>query len=177
MNANQAAAYASAFESWGGNDALGAAIAALTSRESFFAAYDQLLPEYAASAIQFALASNDSAVGALANRLEAVRRSPEETGGLWVQEFGYFADRAGSAFGPGYRGQGIGVAAGFDRPFGPFYAVGVNFVGSASEVSEVDGVDDPMCGNYRAVRRLCRLAHVGRQFRRLCRSRFRQFRT
>lgn len=144
MNANQAAAYASAFESWGGNDALGAAIAALTSEESFFAAYDQLLPEYAASAIQFALASNDSAVGALANRLEAVRRSPEETGGLWVQEFGYFADRAGSSFGPGYRGQGIGVAVGFDRPAGPFYAVGVNFVGSASEVSEVDGVDDPM---------------------------------
>lgn len=144
MNANQAAAYETAFESWGANEDLGAAIAALTSQEDFFAAYDQLLPEYAASAIQFALASNDSAVGALANRLEAVRRSPEDTGGLWVQEFGYFADRAGSAFGPGYRGQGIGVAVGYDRPAGPFYAVGVNFVGSASEISEVDGVDDPM---------------------------------
>ncbi|MEA1942803.1 MAG: autotransporter outer membrane beta-barrel domain-containing protein [Pseudomonadota bacterium] len=144
MNGNQAAAYASAFETWGENEALGAAIASLTNQDDFFAAYDQLLPEYAASAIQFALASNDSAIGALANRLEAVRRSPEESGGLWVQEFGYFADRAGSAFGPGYRGQGIGVAVGYDRPAGPFYAVGVNFVGSASEISEVDGVDDPM---------------------------------
>jgi len=144
MNGNQAAAYSSAFESWADNDALGAAIASLTNQDEFFAAYDQLLPEYAASAIQFALASNDSAVGALANRLEAVRRSPEESGGLWVQEFGYFADRAGSAFGPGYRGQGLGVAVGYDRPAGPFYAVGVNFVGSASEISEVDGVDDPM---------------------------------
>jgi len=144
MNANQAAAYASAFESWGENGALGAAIASLTNQNAFFDAYDQLLPEYAASAIQFAMASNDSAIGALANRLEAVRRSPEDTGGLWVQEFGYFADRAGTAFGPGYRGQGIGVAVGFDRPAGPFYAVGVNFVGAASEVSEVEGVDDPM---------------------------------
>ncbi|MEP3073913.1 MAG: hypothetical protein ABJQ26_14070, partial [Maricaulis sp.] len=144
MNANQAAAYASAFESWAENGALGAAIASLTNQNAFFDAYDQLLPEYAASAIQFAMASNDSAIGALANRLEAVRRSPEDTGGLWVQEFGYFADRAGTAFGPGYRGQGLGVAVGFDRPVGPFYAVGVNFVGAASEVSEVEGVDDPM---------------------------------
>lgn len=144
MNTNQAAAYGAAFESWGANEELGAAIASLTNEDDFFSAYDQLLPEYAASAIQFALASNDSAVGALANRLEAVRRSPEETGGLWLQEFGYFADRAGSAFGPGYRGQGIGVAVGYDRPAGPFYAVGVNFVGAASEISEVDGVDDPM---------------------------------
>lgn len=144
MNANQGAAYAAALEGWQGNEALGQAIASLLTQDEFFAAYDQLLPEYAASAIQFALAANDSSVGALANRLEAVRRSPDETGGLWIQEFGYFADRAGTAFGPGYRGHGIGVAVGFDRPIGPFYAAGLNFVGAASEVSEVDGVDDPM---------------------------------
>jgi hypothetical protein len=144
LNANQAAAYEAAFQTWTDNEALGAALAALTNQGSFQAAYNQLLPEYAASAIQFALASNDSAVGALANRLEAVRRSPDQTGGLWIQEFGYFADRAGSAFGPGYRGQGIGVAVGFDRPLGMFYAAGVNFVGAASEIEEVEGVDDPM---------------------------------
>jgi len=144
MNANQGAAYTAALEGWQTNDELGQAIASLLTQEEFFAAYDQLLPEYSASAIQFALAANDSAIGALANRLEAVRRSPEESGGLWVQEFGYFADRAGSAFGPGYRGHGIGVAVGFDRPVGPFYAVGLNVVGAASEVSEVNGVDEPM---------------------------------
>jgi hypothetical protein len=144
LNANQAAAYETAFNTWTDNEALGAALASLTNQDAFLNAYNQLLPEYAASAIQFALASNDSATGALANRLEAVRRSPEESGGLWIQEFGYFADRAGTAFGPGYRGQGIGVAVGFDRPLGMFYAAGINFVGSASEISEVDGVDDPM---------------------------------
>ena len=144
LNSNQAAAYEAAFRTWTDNAALGAALASLTNQGSFLAAYNQLLPEYAASAIQFALASNDSAVGALANRLEAVRRSPDQTGGLWIQEFGYFADRAGSAFGPGYRGQGMGVAVGFDRPLGMFYAAGVNFVGAASEIEEVEGVDDPM---------------------------------
>jgi uncharacterized protein with beta-barrel porin domain len=144
MNANQASAFEASYTAWAGNAELGAAIASLTTQSEFFQAYDQLLPEYAAGAIQFALASNDSAVGALANRLDAVRRSPEDTGGLWVQEFGYYADRAGTAFGPGYRGHGVGLAVGFDQPFGPFYAAGINFVGSASEISEVEGFDDPM---------------------------------
>lgn len=144
MNSNQSAAYAAAYAGWQSNTELGAAIASLTTQTDFFSAYDQLLPEYAASAIQFALASNDSALGALATRLESVRRSPDDTAGLWVQEFGYFADRAGTAFGPGYRGQGMGLAAGFDRPWGPFYALGVNVVGAASEISEVDGSDKPM---------------------------------
>ena len=144
MNANQANAYEASYATWQGNAELGAAIASLTTQVEFFQAYDQLLPEYAASAIQFAMATNDSAVGALANRLDAVRRSPDNTGGLWVQEFGYYADRAGTAFGPGYRGHGIGLAVGFDQPFGPFYAAGINFVGSASEISEVEGFDDPM---------------------------------
>jgi uncharacterized protein with beta-barrel porin domain len=144
MNASQGAAYNAAYSTWEGNADLSAAIASLMNQEDFFSAYDQLLPEYSASAIQFAMASNDSAIGALATRLETVRRSPDDSAGLWVQEFGYFADRAGTAFGPGYRGQGIGIAVGVDRPAGPFYAVGVNFVGAASEVSEVEGVDDPM---------------------------------
>lgn len=144
MNANQAAAYNAAFAGWQANDALGAAIASLVTEGEFFDAYNQLLPEYASSAIQFAMAANDSSLGALATRLEAARRSPDNTGGLWLQEFGYFADRAGTAFGPGYRGHGLGMAVGFDRPFGPFYAVGINAVGAASEVEEVEGFDNPM---------------------------------
>lgn len=148
MNRNQAAAYGATLAAWNANDELGAAIAGLLTESEFFDAYDQLLPEYAASAIQFAQAANDSATGALASRLEAVRQSPEDTGGLWLQEFGYFADRAGTSFGPGYRGHGIGAAVGFDRPFGPFYAVGVNIIGAASEISEAEGVDDPMSAMF-----------------------------
>lgn len=148
MNRNQSAAYGATLAAWEANDELGAAMAALLTESEFFNAYDQLLPEYASSAIQFAQAANDSATGALASRLEAVRRSPDETGGLWLQEFGYFADRAGTAFGPGYRGHGIGAAVGFDRPFGPFYAVGINLIGAASEISESDGFDDPMSAMF-----------------------------
>ncbi|WP_394694745.1 autotransporter domain-containing protein [Hyphobacterium sp.] len=144
MHANRAAAYSAAFAAWSENERLGAAFASLSNSADFFEAYDQLLPEYAASAIQFAVASNDSAIGALSGRLDAARRSPDGTGGIWLQEFGYFADREQTSFGPGYRGQGVGIAGGVDRPMGPFYAVGVNFVGAASEIEESNGVDQPM---------------------------------
>ena len=144
MHGNQAAQYEMAYGTWTANSDLGSAMASLNTEGEFFSAYDQLLPEYAASAIQFALASNDSALGALSNRLEAVRLSPEDTGGLWIQEFAFFADRAAGEFSPGYRGHGIGMAVGADRPLGPFYAVGLNFVGAAAEISESDGFDDPM---------------------------------
>jgi hypothetical protein len=144
MHENQAAAYSASFTAWSENERLGAAFASLTNSADFFEAYDQLLPEYAASAIQFAVASNDSAIGALSSRLDAARRSPDGTGGIWLQEFGYFADREQTSFGPGYRGQGVGIAGGVDRPAGPFYAVGLNFVGAASEIEESNGVDQPM---------------------------------
>jgi len=144
MNAAQAAAYNEALAAFEAVEALGATFAGLQTAESFFAGYNQLLPEYAASAIQFALANNDAATGALSARLRNARLAPDALAGVWAQEFGYFADRSGSAFGPGYRGQGIGLAIGLDRPVGPFYAVGLTLVGSASEIEEVDGFDEPM---------------------------------
>ena len=144
MNANQASAYEPAFAAFNSVDALGAAIASIRTRSDFFSAYDQLLPEYASSAIQFALASNDAAQGALAARLQNARLAPDNLAGLWAQEFGYFADRNGSGLAPGYRGEGVGLAVGIDRPVGPFYAVGVNIVGAASEIEEIEGFDEPM---------------------------------
>ena len=144
MNPNQAAAYEEAFAALTAVESIGAAFAATRTADEFFSGYDQLLPEYAASAIQFALANNDAATGALSARLRNARMAPDELAGVWAQEFGYFADRGGSAFGPGYRGQGVGLAVGLDRPMGPFYAVGFKLVGSASEIEEVNGFDEPM---------------------------------
>lgn len=144
MHANQAAAYDEALAAFESVESLGAAFAGLRTAEEFYGAYDQLLPEYAASAIQFALASNDAAAGALQGRLRNARLAPDDLAGVWIQEFGYFADRSGSAFGPGYRGQGVGIAVGLDRPVGPFYAVGLQLVGAASEIEETDGFDQPM---------------------------------
>lgn len=144
MNANEAAAYDEAFAAMTAIDSLGNAFAGVRTADAFFGAYNQLLPEYASSAIQFALASNDAAAGALNSRLRNARLSPDNLAGVWIQEFGYFADRNSTAFGPGYRGQGVGVAMGIDRPVGPFYAVGFHLVGAASEVEEIDGFDEPM---------------------------------
>ena len=144
MHVNQAAAYDEALAAFETVESLGAAFANLRTAEQFYGAYDQLLPEYAASAIQFALASNDAAAGALQGRLRNARLAPDNLAGVWIQEFGYFADRSGTAFGPGYRGQGVGLAVGLDRPVGPFYAVGVQLVGAASEIEETDGFDQPM---------------------------------
>ena len=157
MNEAQSAAYLEAFAAFGAIESLGAAFASMRSADEFFSGYNQLLPEYSASAIQFALANNDAAAGALAARLRNARLSPDNMAGVWAQEFGYFADRAGGALGPGYRGQGIGLAIGLDRPVGPFYAVGVKLVGSASEIEEVDGLDEPLIalsgqvGTYAAI--------------------------
>lgn len=144
MNSAQAAAYDEAFAAFQSIEALGAAFAGVQTAEDFFGGYNQLLPEYAASAIQFALANNDAAAGALSARLRNARLAPDELAGIWAQEFGYFADRAGTTFGPGYRGQGVGLAVGIDRPLGPFYAVGLSLVGSASEIEDTTGFDEPM---------------------------------
>ncbi len=144
LDESRAAAYGEALAAFESVEALGAAFAGVRTQQDFFSAYNQLLPEYASSAIQFALASNDAAAGALSVRLANARLSPDELAGVWAQEFGYYADRSANAFGSGYRGQGVGIAVGLDRPVGPFYAVGVNVLGSASEVEEIDGFDEPM---------------------------------
>ncbi len=144
MNANQAAAYEEAVAAFEAVETLGAAMAALTTADAFYDAYGQLLPEYAASAIEFALASNDASTGALESRLRNARMAPDDLAGVWVQEFGYFADRSSTALSPGYRGHGVGGAIGLDRPLGPFYAIGVTIVGAASEIEEIDGFDQPM---------------------------------
>jgi len=144
LDESRAAAYGEALAAFESVSALGAAFAGVRTQQDFFSAYNQLLPEYASSAIQFALASNDAAAGALSVRLANARLSPNELAGVWAQEFGYYADRSANAFGPGYRGQGVGIAVGLDRPIGPFYAVGFSVLGSASEVEEIDGFDEPM---------------------------------
>lgn len=141
---NRAAVYDATLALFDDVTSLGNAIAAIRDQDAFYRAYDQLLPEYAASAIQFAMASHDAAAGAVSTRLRNARLSPSELAGLWIQEFGYYADRAETALGPGYRGYGVGLAVGLDRPFGPFYAVGISVAGAASEIEQIGLNHDPM---------------------------------
>lgn len=146
MNTNQAAAYNAAFDTWASNGELGAAIAGLTNEADFFGAYDQLLPDHSGNAVRFLMAANDIATGALASRLDAARLSPQDSGGLWIQEFGFYADLGQADQGPDFRGQGLGFAAGYDQPVGPFYAAGVNILVSAADIEEIDGFDVPLSG-------------------------------
>jgi len=144
LSENQSAAFSGTLGLLSDVDTLGAAFAQLREQDEFLAAYDQLLPNYSDGALQFALANNDAAQGALAARLRNARLAPDELAGLWMQEFGYYADRGTTTLMPGYRGQGFGVAVGIDRPLGPFYAVGLNVAGAASEIEEIDGFDEPL---------------------------------
>ena len=126
------------------NAGLGNAFSNITTSDGFYSAYNQVLPEFAAAAKQFVLANVDGAVGAVGSHLDTARRSPDKTGGAWIQEFAYFADRDKAGLSEQYRGEGFGFTGGLDTAFGPFHAVGVNFGFSSSEVEDVVGVDEPL---------------------------------
>jgi uncharacterized protein YhjY with autotransporter beta-barrel domain len=126
------------------NTDLGNEIANLGSASEFYAAYNQLLPEFAAAARQFVLANSDGATGAVGNHLDAARRSQDKPGGAWIQEFAYFADRELAGLSEQYRGEGFGFTGGLDTAIGPFHAVGVNFGFASTEVEDVVGVDEPL---------------------------------
>ncbi|GLQ21928.1 autotransporter domain-containing protein [Algimonas porphyrae] len=126
------------------NNSLGNQIANLGTASEFYAAYNQLLPEFAAAGRQFVIANSDGAVGAVGNHLDSARRSQDKTGGAWIQEFAYFADRDLAGLSEQYRGEGFGFSAGLDTALGPFHAVGVNVAFASTEVEDVIGVDDPL---------------------------------
>ncbi|GGX61456.1 autotransporter protein [Litorimonas cladophorae] len=123
---------------------LGNAFSNITDANDFYAAYNQILPEFSGAAHQFVLANVDGAVGAVGNHLDATRRSPDKPGGAWIQEFFYFADRERAGNSEQYRGTGFGFAGGIDTSFGPFHAVGVNAGFASTEVEDVVGIDDPL---------------------------------
>jgi len=123
---------------------LGNAFANISEADEFYAAYNQILPEFSGASRQFLLANVDGAVGSVGSHLDTARRSPEKTGGAWLQEFFYFADRELAGLSEQYRGEGFGFSAGLDTAFGPFHAVGVNAGFASTKVEDVVGIDDAM---------------------------------
>ena len=123
---------------------LGNAFSNITEAAEFYAAINQVLPEFSGAGKQFVLANVDGAVGAVGSHLDAARRSPERTGGTWLQEFFYFADRELAGQSEQYRGDGFGFAGGIDTAFGPFHSVGINGSFASTEVEDVVGLDDPL---------------------------------
>ena len=140
----QTGAYTPTIQALRNNTALGDAFSNITTQSDFNAAYNQVLPEFSAAARQFVMANVDGATGAVANHLDATRRSPDKPGGAWLQEFVYFADRDLAGQSEQYRGYGFGFAAGLDKAIGPFHAVGVNVGFASTEIEDVVGIDEPL---------------------------------
>jgi uncharacterized protein with beta-barrel porin domain len=137
-------AFAATLQALQTNSALGNEVANIASAGDFYAAYNQLLPELSAAGRQFVIANSDGAVGAVGNHLDAARRSQEKTGGAWVQQFAYFADRELAGLSEQFRGGGFGFTGGIDTALGPFHAVGVNLGFASTEIEDVVGVDQPL---------------------------------
>jgi len=123
---------------------LGNAFSNITEAEEFYAAYNQILPEFSGAAKQFILANVDGAVGAVGSHLDTARRSPDKPGGAWLQEFFYFADRELAGQSEQYRGNGFGFSGGLDTELGPFHAVGITGGFASTEVEDVIGGDEPL---------------------------------
>ncbi len=132
------------FQALASSPTLGNTFSNITEADDFIAAYNQVLPEFSGAAHQFVLANVDGAVGAVSSHLDATRRSPDKSGGAWIQEFFYFADREKAGLSEQYRGEGFGFAGGLDTSFGPFHAVGANVSFASTEVEDVIGSDEPL---------------------------------
>ncbi len=146
FDVNQAAAYDAWFNALSASTdvALESGFVRLTAADEFYAAYNQLLPEFGAAALQFTLANTDGTTGAIATRLDNVRRGYGPQGGLWVQEIGYYMSRNLSSITQPYKGFGLGLAIGMDRPIGPFEAVGIAVSGFSNEIKQPGGFDKPL---------------------------------
>ena len=144
LDSVQAASFNSAFEALQSNTQLANAFVNITDGTEFNQALNQLLPEFASASRQFVVANVDGAVGAVGTHLDNMRRSQDKPGGVWLQEFTYFADRDLAGLSEQYRGYGFGVTGGMDTAFGPFHTVGVNLGFASTEIEDVVGFDDPM---------------------------------
>ena len=144
LDAVQTASFGSAFEALQNNTDLANAFVNIRDGGEFNQAINQLLPEFAAASRQFVVANVDGAVGAVGTHLDNMRRSQDKPGGVWIQEFAYFADRDLAGLSEQYRGYGFGLTGGIETAFGPFHSVGLNLGFASTEIEDVVGFDDPM---------------------------------
>ena len=140
----QSSAFNSAFDALRSNSGLASAVLNIQDGQEFYSAFNQLLPEFAAASRQYVVANVDGAVGAVGTHLDNARRSQEKSGGAWLQQFAYFADRELTGRSEQYRGHGFGFTGGFDTSLGPLHTVGINLGFASTEIEDVAGLDDPM---------------------------------
>lgn len=137
MSANQGAALDAIVTALRTDDRASVALAALGTRDSFFDAYDDLMPSYASAAAELAATAIQQQQSAASNRLAATRLQGLNEVSVWAQEIGYSLYREpATRNGQVYTGHGFGFAFGIDGPLdnGALFGVSASFV--TSEVEE-----------------------------------------
>lgn len=142
MTSNQGAALDAIVNALRTNDQASLALAGLDDADSFFDAYDDLMPSYSSAAAELAATAIQQQQSAASNRLATTRLQGLNEVSVWGQEIGYSLTREPpTANGQAYDGHGFGFALGIDGPLdnGAIFGLSASFV--ASEVEE-DGRPD-----------------------------------
>ncbi|MEO1662201.1 MAG: autotransporter outer membrane beta-barrel domain-containing protein [Pseudomonadota bacterium] len=144
FDSNQSSAYSAVLDVFSTNDELGAALADITDEQEFNQVYDLLLPQRTDAATRYLSSQGTAAFGALGNRLDAITQSDDGNMGVWAQEYFTEIDVDTSQDVPGYNGNGLGFAAGYDQRLGFIDVVGVFLNYSSGDFEEKTGGTNPV---------------------------------
>jgi len=136
MNANQASAFDPIIVALRLNDDAAAAFAALDSADTFYDAYADLMPSYAAASSELAATAIQQAQSATTNRMANTRLQGLDEVSVWVQEIAYALERTpATPNGQEFSGSGFGLAAGIDGPLdsGAIFGLSASFLASEAE--------------------------------------------
>ena len=142
MTTNQGAALDAIVNALRTSDAASIALASLESADTFFDAYEDLMPSFSSAAAELAATAIQQQQSAASNRLATTRLQGLNEVSVWGQEIGYMLNREPpSANGQAYDGHGFGFALGIDGPLdnGAIFGLAASFI--TSEVEE-DGRPD-----------------------------------
>ena len=137
LSANQAIAFNPILAALRLDGDAAAAMAAITTEEEFYDAYEDLMPNYAEGATEIAATAIQQMQSATSNRMAATRMQGLNEVSVWGQEIAYGVNRQPpNRNAQEFRGHGFGFAAGIDGPTnnGAMFGLSASFI--ASEVDE-----------------------------------------
>jgi outer membrane autotransporter protein len=142
LTQNQGAAFNPIIDALRTSDEASLALASLDSADTFFDAYEDLMPSFSSAAAELATTAIQQQQSAASNRLATTRLQGLNEVSVWGQEIGYMINREPpTANGQAYDGHGFGFALGIDGPLdnGALFGLSVSLI--TSEVEE-DGRPD-----------------------------------
>lgn len=151
LTPRQATSYSAVLDLLTDVDAIGAAVSAQTTEQTFKRAWNDLLPASDAAIMQVLSANNSAAFGAAGRRLELVSEKPNAPGGAWLEEFGVYHEGDETADSLGVSGGGFGVAGGFDLISSPDKVFGAYVSIESIKLEEDDRNDAPFNAQQTAV--------------------------